>query len=156
MGGVYLNDQMRSYYPSGCPGKRWWRYLLWFLLDVSISDAFILERLSLHAISSRALHSLLQFKLELAKQLIAGFCGRKRYLGKKRKCVSQDNAITLHNLPSHQEVDGKKACIHCSNHGGRTPSGHTPETTYGCNRCGVNLCHNTCFLQYHTENNYNI
>ena len=38
MGGVDLNDQMRSYYPSGRPGKKWWRYLLWFLLDVSITD----------------------------------------------------------------------------------------------------------------------
>ena len=46
----------------------------------------------------------------------------------------------------------KKACIHCSNHGWKTPCGRTPETTYGCNRCGVNLCRNSCFLQYHTEN----
>ena len=66
MGGVDLNDQMRSYYPSGRPGKKWWRYLLWFLLDVSISDAFVLERLSLHALSARAQRSLLKFKLELA------------------------------------------------------------------------------------------
>ena len=69
MNGVDLNDQMRSYYPSGHPGKKWWRYLLWFLLDVSITNnAFIL---SLHAASSRAQCSLLQFKLELAKQPMA-------------------------------------------------------------------------------------
>ena len=157
MGGVDLNDQMRSYYPSGRPGKKWWRYLLWFLLDVSITNAFILEHLSLHAASSRARRSLLQFKLELAKQLIGGFCGRKRYPGKKRKFASQDNAIAMHNLPGHQEVKfqgRKKACVHCSNHGRKTPSGRTPETTYGCNRCGVNLCRNSCFLQYHTENSY--
>ena len=49
-GGVYLNDKMRSYYPSGRPGKKWWRYLLWFLLNVSISDTFILERSSLYAV----------------------------------------------------------------------------------------------------------
>ena len=24
MGGVDLNDQYRSYYPSGCSGKKWW------------------------------------------------------------------------------------------------------------------------------------
>lgn len=127
-------------------------------VDVSISDAFVLECLSLHAaVSSRSRRSLLQFKLELAKQLIGGFCGRKRYPGKKRKCVSQANAIALHNLPGHQEVKfqgQKKACIHRSNHGRKTPCGRTPETTYGCNRCGVNLCRNSCFLQYHTENSY--
>ena len=85
MGGVDLNDQMRSYYPSGRPGKKWWRYLLWFLLDVSITNAFILEHLSLHAASSRARRSLLQFKLELAKQLIGGYCGRKRYPWKEEE-----------------------------------------------------------------------
>ena len=36
MGGVDLNDQLRSYYPSGRSGTKWWRYLFWFTLDVSI------------------------------------------------------------------------------------------------------------------------
>jgi len=154
MGGVDLSDQMRSYYPSGRPGKKWWRYLLWFLLDVSICNAFVLERLSLHATSSRSRRSLLHFKLELAKQLIGGFSGRKRYPGRKRKFASHDNAVALPNLPGHQQVQfqgRKRACVQCSNHGQKTPSGRTPETTYGCNRCGVNLCRNSCFLHYHTE-----
>ena len=157
MGGVDLSDQMRSYYPSGRPGKKWWRYLLWFLLDVSICNAFVLERLSLHATSSRSRRSLLHFKLELAKQLIGGFSGRKRYPGRKRKYSSNDNAVALPNLPGHQQVQfqgRKRACVQCSNYGQKTPSGCTPETTYGCNRCGVNLCHNSCFLHYHTENSH--
>ena len=157
MGGVDLSDQMRSYYPSGRPGKKWWRYLLWFLLDVSICNAFILERLSFHAIASKSRRSLLHFKLELAKQLIGGFSGRKRYPGRKRKFASHENAMALSNLPGHQQVrfqGRKRACVHCSNHGQKTPSGRTPETTYGCNRCGVNLCRSSCFLQYHTENSH--
>ena len=48
------------------------------VLDVSIINALILERLSPHKPSSRR-RSLLQFKLDLAKQLVGGFCGRKRY-----------------------------------------------------------------------------
>ena len=83
MGGVDLNDQLRSYYPSGRSGKKWWRYLFWFLLDVSIINALVFERLSPHQPSSRHRRSLLQFKLDLAKQLISGFCGRKRYPGHK-------------------------------------------------------------------------
>ena len=65
---------------------------------VQISNAFILEFLSLHPASSRARSSLLQFKLEPAKQLIGGFCGRKRYPGIKRKFASQDNAIAPGNI----------------------------------------------------------
>ena len=89
-----------------------------------------------------------QLKLELEQR--ASSSGRCRMEGEK----FQNEGITnLHNLPGHQEVKlqgRKKACVHCSNHGRKTPSRHTPETTYGCNWCGVNLCRNSCFLQYHT------
>ena len=75
MGGVDLNDQLRSYYSSGRSGAKWWRYFLWFILDVAIINAMILEHLSPLQLSPRC-HSL---KLDLAKQFIGGFCGRKRY-----------------------------------------------------------------------------
>jgi len=53
MRGVDLNDQLRSYYPSGRSGKKWWRYLFWFLLDVSIINALVFECLSPHQPSLR-------------------------------------------------------------------------------------------------------
>ena len=52
-------------------------------------------------------------------------------------------AVALPNLPGRQEVKfsgRKRVCINCSNHGHKTSSGRTPETTFGCSRCGVNLC----------------
>jgi len=125
MGGVDLNDQLRSYYPSGRSGKKWWRFIFWYLLDVSICNAFIVEGQSSHRASSRSRRSLLSFKLELAKQLIGGFCGRKKYAGKKRKSTNLDNALSLPNLPGHREVklEGRKgACINCSVCGRRNPS----------------------------------
>ena len=62
MGGVDLNDQLRSYYPSGRSGTKWWRYLFWFIFDVSIINALILERLS----PTEATNELLgQIKFEL-------------------------------------------------------------------------------------------
>ena len=122
MGGVDLNDQLRSYYPSGRSGYKWWRYLFWFILDVAIINAMILECLSPLQPSPR--RRSLHFKLDLAKQLIGGFCGRKRYPGQKRK--STPMAVALPNLPGHQEVKfsgRKRACINCSNHGHKTSSG---------------------------------
>lgn len=157
MGGVDLNDQLRSYYPSGRSGKKWWRFVFWYLLDVSICNAFIVEGLSSHTPSSRTRRTHLHFRLELAKQLIGGFCGRKKYAGKKRKATPLDNALSLPNLPGHHEVklEGRKgACICCSLNGRRNPSGRTPETSFGCDRCGVHLCRSGCFLEYHTENSY--
>lgn len=156
MGGVDLSDQMRSYYHAGRSCKKWWRFIAWFLLDVSISIAFIIERLSPHDTASRSRGTHLQFCLELAKQLIGGFCGRKRK-ATKRKSTPQDNALSLPNVPGHREVKfsgRKRACIHCSNHGQKTPSGRTPETIFGCDRCDVHLCRSGCFLHYHTENTH--
>ena len=107
---------------------------------------------SLLAVKRLSFPALLQ-----AKQLIGGFCGRKRYPGQKKKCSSMAKSMALVNLPGHQEVNftgQKRACVNCANHGSKTLSGRTPETTYGCNRCGVNLCLSACFLQYHTENRF--
>ena len=110
----------------------------------------ILEHLSPLQQSPKC-RSLLQFKLDLAKQLIGGFCGRKRYPGTPM-------ALALPNLPGHQEVKfarRKRACTNCSNLRQKN-SGRTPETALGCSCCGVNLCRSGCFLQYHTEKSYMI
>ena len=109
MGGMDLNDQYRSYYPSGRSGKKWWHFIFWFLVDVSVCNAFIMEGISPHLPSSRSRRPHLQFKLELAKQLIGDYSGRKRYAGKKRKATPFDNAMLLRNLPGHHEVKLKDA-----------------------------------------------
>ena len=46
MGGVDLSDQMRGYYMAGRKSKKWWRCLMWFFVDVSIVNAYILEKSS--------------------------------------------------------------------------------------------------------------
>lgn len=157
MGGVDLNDQFRSYYTSGRTGKKWWRYVFWYLLDVSICNAMVLEHVSPTTRHGRKRRALFPFKLQLAKELIGGFCGRKRYPGLKRKCASTQSTIAISNLPGHSEVKfsgRKRVCMQCARCGRKTPSGRTPETSFGCDRCGVNLCRNGCFLQYHAQHSY--
>ena len=41
MNGVEKMDQAISYYPSGRPGSKWWRYVVWHILDVAINNAYI-------------------------------------------------------------------------------------------------------------------
>ena len=108
--------------------------MFWFLVDVAVCNVYVVEGLSSHLPSSKSCRNHLQFKLEVVKQLIGGYSGRKRYTGKKRKATPFDNAISLPNLPGHHEVklEGRKgACICCSVHNRRNPSGRTPETVYG-------------------------
>ena len=69
MGGVDLNDQHRKYYVVGRKSRKWWRYILWFLVGVSIVNGHILESEALNHCSKTQL----DFRLELAKILISNF-----------------------------------------------------------------------------------
>lgn len=62
MGGVDLNDQQRNYYAVGRKSRKWWRSLLWFLVDVSIVNAHILETEA----ENHPTRPQLQFRVELA------------------------------------------------------------------------------------------
>ncbi|XP_031573156.1 uncharacterized protein LOC116307142 [Actinia tenebrosa] len=48
IGGVDRSDQSLSYYAVGLKSRKWWRYLFWFLNDLSIVNALILEMLAPH------------------------------------------------------------------------------------------------------------
>lgn len=73
MGGVDLNDQMRGYYMAGRKSKKWRRCLMWFLVDVAIVNAYILEKLSPHHRS----RTQLAFRLDLVQLLIGNFSARQ-------------------------------------------------------------------------------
>ena len=46
MNGVDVNNQCQSYYPPGSVSRKWWRYLLWFFFNLSMVNAYILEKLA--------------------------------------------------------------------------------------------------------------
>lgn len=65
---------MRGYYAIGNKSRRWWHYLLWFCVDVTVVNAFILERKS----QNHRSRTQLDFRTELAKNLIGDFSDRGR------------------------------------------------------------------------------
>ena len=73
MGGVDLSDQLRGYYMTGRKSKKWWRCLLWFLVDVSIVNADILEKVS----QRNGSRTQLAFRLELVQALLGNFSARR-------------------------------------------------------------------------------
>lgn len=73
MGGVDLNDQLHGYYMTGRKSKKWWRCLLWFLVDICIIHAQILEKLS----TRHRKRTQLVFCLDLVNNLIGDFSARK-------------------------------------------------------------------------------
>ena len=75
MNGVDVNDQCRSYYPIGAQSKKWWKYLAWFFVNISIVNSFILQNLQTDR-CRRLKH--LDSHLALARQLISTYKGYKK------------------------------------------------------------------------------
>ena len=154
MNGVDVNDQYRSYYPPGTTSRKWWKYLFWFFLNVSMVNAFILEKLA-----SKKKRRQLDFRRELAKLLIAGYNGYKRPSTSSKRVVR--TVTSEENLRGHflGKMEGsKRACAMCASAGRkRKEGGRTFETSYGCEQCGVPLCRQmraeqSCFSQWHGGN----
>ena len=110
MNGVDVNDQYRSYYPPGTTSRKWWKYLLWFFMNLSMVNAFILEKLA-----GKRKRTQLDFRRELAKLLIAGYNGYKRPSNTGKRVL--EIVTTEENLRGHffgKLVGRKKACAMCA------------------------------------------
>ena len=74
--GVDWHDQLWLQYPVGRFAKKSWKYLLWFLVNASIVNAYILyQKTSTRPTKQRYSH--LDFCWDLALGLIAGFSSHK-------------------------------------------------------------------------------
>lgn len=93
MGGVDQFDQKKKTYSVGRRSKRWWLGIFYFLLDASITNAFIL-----YSCTSRTQTlTNLEFRVAIARGLIAGYSSRKRasslgnYVSKKVRVLQSEN-----------------------------------------------------------------
>ena len=76
MGGVDRGDQLRQYYQLHLKSRKVYKYIFWFLVDVSIANAFILHQYNTS--TSTRPSPFKAFRLELAKGLIGDYNSRKR------------------------------------------------------------------------------
>ena len=67
-------DQSRRYYHCRIKSKKFYKYIYYFLFDVTITNAFILYR----GWSGATEITIKQFRIQLAKKLIGGYCSRYR------------------------------------------------------------------------------
>jgi hypothetical protein len=153
MGGVDHFDQFRSYYNVGRSGRRWWKYLFWGLLNISIVNAYILWHVSnMPHNRNKRNYSLKKFKLMLVHELADMFTSRKRGTpmasDKTRKvaAVIQRNVIAGHSIIQFQ--GRKRICIVCKNAGRKTAGNHAIQTIFGCSGCNMNMC-KPCFREHH-------
>ena len=143
MGGVDRCMQHRAKNPVGRPSKKFWKFFFNFILEVACIDAFEIWRRTPGTQSKKTRFQLLDFRLVVAEQLIAGFRGRKR------GCALREinNTHVLDRLQRH-----KSTCKWCTKHGEMKRK----ETVYGCSSCNVHLCSMACFRRYHLEQDITI
>ncbi len=154
MGGVDKADQLRSYYPVGRAGHKWWRYLMWYVVNVSIVNAWILwSKTPNHIPAPTKDYDHLRFRADIADQLRGGFTSRKHRKG--RRSALANIPVAVESIGQHKcvKIEGrKKVCRQCSKRQKKTPSGGQVQTSYKCDLCDLPLCRVGCFTQYHDEN----
>ncbi len=150
MGGVDRGDQVRGYYSCRTRCRKFYKYIFHFLLDVSITNAFILQK---HYCPDMSFQHVKDFRLQLAKELIGDYCSRKR----AGRGVGTMCPLPLRHFPSKIPVDEGSLGLDKHKRGRcwntRTQSVKTP---WFCRECNVWLCHtgessSGCFLTWHTQ-----
>ena len=158
MQGMDLSDQRMSNYYVGRRSKKWWKRVFSYLLEACCENAYVLK---IHGQADRRIKdpSILDFRLELAAQLIGTFSGRAR-VGRPRSQSPVD--VRLDQTKQHLPIEKEKhiecvVCIKVRSSLGGSRSSLRHESQIRCSTCNVALCLNkkrNCFLKYHTEPYY--
>ena len=146
MGGVDRADQLRGYYSCRYKSRKFYKYVFFFLLDVAITNAFILHK---HYAVAPELKNIKEFRLKLAAELIGEYCSQ-RTVGRGGSSIV---SLPLHHFPIklNLETPNKRSrgrCAQCKKSHQRT------DKQWYCSECGVWLCHSgnqfsDCFLTWH-------
>lgn len=152
MRGVDICKQLLACNPlGGIPQDKHWRNLLWFLLNLSIVNAFILLRESRKdsppAWVQDGLFTQLSFRRRLGNQLAK--CAQKDLEGGEAagpragpRAGGRPRLRDRHRLAKISSFS--KRCKNCNLKSVRH------ESVYGCTLCGVNLCKEpSCFWEFH-------
>lgn len=121
-----------SYYDVGHTGKKWWKYVFWGMLNITVISAYIVW-LNLQRPLPNNLKPfyLKAFKLKLVHAVCDGYTGRKRGL---RVWLTSLCFIwsSKRMTPSSSSMDAREDVLTKLMEG---KSGWGVETTFGCSNC---------------------
>ena len=140
LGGVDRGDQMRQYYHLRLKSRKFYKYIFWFLVDVTITNAFVIYK----QFSSSPRLPYKKFRLELAKSLIGTYNSRKRVVHSAALPPPSPRRVrreTLAHFPQRKPTGSQKGvarCWYCAHT--RRPA-QRRETSWYCHDCQLYLCH---------------
>ena len=147
MGGVDRGDQKRGYYHCRTKSHKFYKYIFKFLLDVSITNTYILQCDS----GTSSFSNIKEFRIELGKMLIGDYSSRRRpgrSGGVIRPLPLRHFPIKIKH-PANEKLHKRGRCERCKARHKRV------DSVWWCQECGVWLCHtgdseSDCFLIWHT------
>ena len=102
-------NQQRQHYSVGRSSYKWYRYLFWFLLDISIINSFIVYNAHRTGQRQRRVKQL-NFRVNLAKALIRGFSSTASsgHSAKRRKI--ENLSVAPENIGKYfsVKIEGRK------------------------------------------------
>ena len=152
MGGVDLADQAMCYYSIGRKSMKWWRRLLWRMIDHVITNAYVIYAAN-NSTSLNKIQTRVQFRLQLANDLATPAVSLRKVPG--RSPTQTVSRLTGKHFPYWSGV--KKRCAVCAykkTHASGMKKYKDKKITTWCPKCEVHLCIGTCFEIYHTRVNY--
>ena len=108
MGGVDHSDQLRQYYSFRLKSHKFYKYIFWFVCDVAITNAYILSRY-IPTTEDKG-KTYLEFRVNLAKQLIGEYMGRK-FPGRPSSSIAHARHVTIAHYPL--KADKRSRCTYC-------------------------------------------
>jgi len=139
MGGVDVSDQRVTAYSRLMRGSVWYYKVFFYLIEVCISNAHILERKSLVHTTRNSL----EFRRSLISELIQHKSFRKDARSPQTPIPQiRFNQDHFHHLVSHSTRSTCKVHL------------QRVDTIYSCSVCGVRMCPEPCFRRYHTLRNF--
>jgi len=133
--------------------KKWWKFILHFVLNVCLANYFILYDLTNHPPSTAHGNRQLTFRLGASADWY--ITSRKR-TGRKR--ILPIRTVFPNLFHTLQKVSGRaKVCALCIEKKRKAPSGRGKQKTYKCKQCDFPSCRvGGCFLEYHEQRNVEV
>ena len=145
--GVDRTQQYRSKNPVGRPSKKFWKYLVNFIFEISLINAFLLWVETPGTRKPTKHFSMVDFNLYIAEKLIGDFSSRRRSTINKHEIISVAN---IHRHICAKLIRPRGRCKHC------TLEGRRSDTYFGCSVCNVHLCRGACFQAYHVHHHLQV
>lgn len=152
MGGVDIADQYMVYYAIGRKSMKWYRRVIWRLIEMAILNSFVIYR-SHQPLDKRVRQ--LNFRLDLVDALVTPLIEKRNATLRPviRSPTVPERLLGKH-FPCKNEVRGR--CRVCGNKRdvGKKKGRRDTKTSCYCTKCKVHLCVGDCFMKFHCRVNY--